>query len=204
MSSGDTNLFLTAVGTLAMAAATIGLWLVAWRTLGGARDQLRLLQEQVRAEARPYVVLEVVPGFHPVPAMDLVVRNTGRSMARNVVLETKPWAIRGGSDHITKGLLAFMNAPRLLAPGSRLRVMWSYEKDGKAAGAPDGQTVTAVYTDDAGVEYRDQYNFVMEEVLAASPVPTTGPRMTSGDEQALKNIDHAIRSLSAHVAELRR
>lgn len=197
-------LVLTAIGTGFTALATIGLWLVAWRTLGGARDQLRLLQEQAKAEARPYVVLEVVPGLHPAPAMDLVVRNTGRSMARDVVLETMPWASRGETDHITERLLAFMKAPRLLAPGSRLRVMWSYEKDGKPAGAPTRQSVAAVYRDDAGVEYRDEYSFVLDELLAASPVPTSGPRVTSGEDRALQNIDRAVRTLSEHVAELRR
>ena len=202
--SEQSVLLLTAIGTGLTALATAGLWLVGWRTLGGARDQLRLLQEQGKAEARPYVVLEVVPGFHSAPAMDLIVRNTGRSMAREVVLETKPWASRGEADHITERLLAFMKAPRLLAPGSRFRVMWSYEKDGKPAGAPTSQKVTAVYHDDAGVEYRDEYSFVLDELLAASPVPTSGPRVTSGEDRALQNIDRAVRTLSEHVAELRR
>ncbi|QDP95270.1 hypothetical protein FOE78_04510 [Microlunatus elymi] len=125
-------------------------------------------------------------------------------MARNLILETEPWAAQGETDHITERLLAFMKAPRLLAPGSRIRVMWSYEKDGETAGAPAAQAVTAVYTDDAGVEYRDHYTFGLDEVLAAAPVPSTGARTASGEDKALKNIDHAIRSLSANVAELRR
>ncbi len=157
--SEQSVLLLTAIGTGLTALATAGLWLVGWRTLGGARDQLRLLQEQAKAEA---------------------------------------------ADHITERLLAFMKAPRLLAPGSRFRVMWSYEKDGKPAGAPTSQKVTAVYHDDAGVEYRDEYSFVLDELLAASPVPTSGPRVTSGEDRALQNIDRAVRTLSEHVAELRR
>lgn len=202
--SQDMALLISAVGTIGTAIATLGLWLLAWRTLGGARDQLQLLQEQAKAEARPYVVLEVVPGLHPPPAMDLVVRNTGRSMARNVVLETGHWDPREESDYITERLQAFMRTPRLLAPGSRVRVMWSAEDDETTAGAPAAQSVTAVYSDDMGVEYRDQYDFVVDELIAASPVPSTGPRATSGGDKHMRNIDHAIRRLSAHVAELRR
>lgn len=202
--SEDMALLISAIGTIGTAIATLGLWLVAWRTLGGARDQLQLLQEQAKAEARPYVVLEVVPGLHPPPAMDLVVRNTGRSMARNVVLQTEHWDPREESDYITERLQAFMRKPRLLAPGSRVRVMWSSEDEESAAGAPATQSVTAVYNDDRGVEYRDRYDFVVDELVAAAPVPSTGPRATSGGDKAMRNIDHAIRRLSAHVAELRR
>ncbi|CPT40612.1 Uncharacterised protein [Mycobacteroides abscessus subsp. abscessus] len=43
-------LWVTAGGTALTAAATIGLAWVAWRTLGGARDQLVLLQRQAARE----------------------------------------------------------------------------------------------------------------------------------------------------------
>lgn len=202
--SEDMVLLITAVGTVGTFIATVGLWLVAWRTLGGARDQLRLLQEQAKAESRPYVVLEVVPGLHPPPAMDLVVRNTGRSMARNVVLETDLWVRQDHSDHITEPLLTFMRTPRLLAPGARIRVMWSGGDQKSPAGAPAMQSVTAVYTDDSGAEYRDDYSFDMAPLVAAAPVPSTGSTATSGEDKVLKNISHAVRSLSHHVGELRR
>ncbi len=202
--SESTAVVITAIGTCVTAVATLGLWIVAWRTLGGARDQLRLLQEQTKAEARPYVVLEVVPGFHPPPAMDLVVRNTGRSMARDLVLESDGWEARGDSDRISPRLQDFMKTPRLLAPGSRLRVMWSSARDESVAGAPQRMAVTAVYKDDVGVVYRDSYSFDLEDLLAASPAPSTGPRATDGSNKELRNINHAIRSLSSHVAEMRR
>ena len=200
----DIALLITAVGTMGTAIATVGLWLVAWRTLGGARDQLRLLQEQAKAEARPYVVLEVVPGLHPPPDLDLIVRNTGRSMARDVVLETDPWVQQDQSDHITEPLLTFMRTPRLLAPGARIRVMWSGGDQESPAGAPETQSVTAVYMDDAGAAYRDDYTFVVGALVAAAPVPSTGPTSTSGEDKVLRNISHGIRSLSHHLGELRR
>jgi hypothetical protein len=53
-----------------------------------ARAQLREARELSRDEARPYVVVEVEPGRPPLT--NLVVANLGRTMARNVRIETEP------------------------------------------------------------------------------------------------------------------
>jgi hypothetical protein len=77
-------LWTTALGSLVTALFTAFLWLVAWETLGGAKDQLRLLRQQAEREGRPYVTLDVLPGLHGAWTWDLVVTNTGRTAAKGV------------------------------------------------------------------------------------------------------------------------
>lgn len=201
----DTLAWVTAVGSVLTALVTIGLWWVAARTLGGAKDQLQLLQEQVKADSRPYVVVEAVPGLHPAPAWDLVVRNVGRSMARDLRLTPDSWESRGEGDYITGALQTFLATPRFLAPGARLRVMWRYEgtPSNPEAGAPARVKMGVEYADDSGTVFREEYEISLDELSAITPVPSEGPRATGSDKE-LQNIEKAVRALNVQVGELRR
>lgn len=200
-------LWTTALGSLATALFTAFLWLVAWKTLGGARDQLRLLRQQSEREGRPYVTLDVVPGLHGAGRWDLVVTNTGRTAAKSVTFAFDEWAPKDGSDHITAGLQKYLCATHILVPGARHRLMWRSEDDPKSsmteAGADASKRLTVNYQDDRGQDYVDDFDFDVGVLGVASPVPTEGPRK-QGAGNELANIEKEVRTLNVHVGELRR
>ncbi|MGU3432608.1 hypothetical protein ACNHUS_06275 [Actinomycetes bacterium M1A6_2h] len=203
----DILLWVTAVGAAMTAAATIGLVVVAHRTLGGARGQLALLREQAEQERRPYVIAELVPGLHGPGSTDLVIANLGRSLARWVLVDIGPLAKRNDDDHISDALGRYLTTPKLLVPGARQRVMWhnvgNPESERSDAGVPGIVSARITYSDDGGTRYSETYELNIAHMTSVSPVPTTGPRRVgSGNEFA--DIDHALRALAGHVGELRR
>lgn len=200
-------LWVTATGTALTALATMGLVWVAWRTLGGARDQLVLLQRQAAREGRPYVVAEVVPGLHGAGSADLVVQNLGRTLAHQVMIDVGTLSVRDDDDYISGPLAEYLAKPMTLAPGSRHRIMWRCEPREEAghgeAGAPKTAQGTVHYSDDDGRQYSETYDLSVDGVMQVTPVPTVGPR-SHGDGKELVNIGHALRTLNQHVGELRR
>lgn len=203
----DFAIWLTAIGSIATAAFTGLLWWAALRTLGGAKDQLKLLREQSELEGRPYVTLDVVPGFHGPGNWDLVLANNGRTAANNLRFEFDKWAPKGHEDHITGPLQDYLSTTHTLAPGSRRRLLWRSEEvsqsSQEAAGADKSQELAVTYQDARGKTYTDTFAFDVEVLGPVSPAPTEGPsKLGSGKE--LADINLAIRALSHHVGELRR
>ncbi|MBJ8343917.1 hypothetical protein [Antrihabitans sp. YC2-6] len=201
-------LWATAIGGISTAIATGGLVWVALRTLGGANKQLQLLREQVDREARPYVVLEVVPGLHGLGSWDLVVRNMGRTIARDVRMDIGDLSRRDEKDFITEPLARYLSAKRILAPSARQRVMWRREPNKEVgrpepAGASQKVSATVTYKDDVGASYTDVYDLSTDTIDDSTPAPTQGPKVL-GDDKELVNIEKAIRTLSIHLGELRR
>ena len=202
----DVLAWVTAVGAVVTALATLGLVFVGASTLGGARQQLKLLREQAEREGRPYVVLFVVPGLQGFGAWDLIVENVGRSMALDVVLSLGSLKPRGSEDHIVEALSKFAATPRGIAPGERLRVMWSYDSSehrALASGVDGSRTVTVKYADELGKSYTEE-RLLHLDGGAAMPVPSEGNKSTGKEDVALKNINLALRALNIHVGELRR
>ncbi|RMB69720.1 hypothetical protein AYK61_26595 [Rhodococcus sp. SBT000017] len=200
-------LWVTAVGAVATAIATIGLVVVAHKTLGGAKDQLTLLREQAEQERRPYVVADIVPGLHGPGSTDLVLQNLGRSTARGVLVDIGQLSKRNDTDHISDPLRRYLRNPRTLVPGARHRVMWhdvgNPETGRAASGVSDTVPARITYTDDNGTEYSETNELGIEDMTSVSPVPTTGPRVL-GSNSELADIDHALRAIAGHVGELRR
>ena len=202
----DALLWITAIGSLLTACATTALVWVAWRTLNGAREQLRLLREQAAREGRPYVVAEIVPGLHGAGSSDLVLRNVGRTIALAITVEVNKIADRGPGDYISGALMQYLAEPRTLAPGSRQRVMWRAEPSDSGrgeAGAARRVSGQVNYRDETGAKYSETYDLSVETISKSSPIPTEGPRV-HGDGKELANIERALRTLNGHVGELRR
>lgn len=204
----DTDLlWATAIGSVATALFTAFLWLVAWRTLSGARKQLSLLRAQAEREGRPYVTADVVPGLHGAGNWDLIVANTGRTAARDITFDFDDWAPKDSEDHITSSLLAYLRASHVLVPNARHRLHWRMNPDPQfgttEAGADPSSRLTIKYADDQGQKYTDAFSFDVDLLGAASPVPTEGPKAI-GKDKDLARINQAIRTLSVHVGELRR
>lgn len=203
----DTLLWLTAIGSVATAAFTAFLWLVAWRTLSGAKDQLELLTQQAVREVRPFVSAEVLPGFHGTGCWDLVVSNSGRTAARNIRFEIEPWSPGDDKDHISEPLNAYLRAQHMLVPGARHRVMWRMntlpELGLTEAGAGAQASLGIRYEDDLGQTYTDAFLFNLDIIGAITPSPSEGPSALGKDKE-LANIERALRTLNVHVGELRR
>ncbi|MCP3420336.1 hypothetical protein [Nocardioides pinisoli] len=204
----DTLLWLTAIGSVATALFTAFLWIVAWRTLSGAKDQLELLTKQAVREGRPFVSAEVVPGLHGPGFWDLIVTNTGRTAAREIRFDFEEWTPQDDKDHITEHLLVYLNATHMLVPNARHRVLWRANDDPTtsmtAAGVPPRFNLGISYEDDQNTAYSDSFDFDVEVIGSVSPAPTQGPRVSSGNEKELANIERALRTLNTHVGELRR
>lgn len=203
----DALAWVTAIGAVVTAAATIGLVVVACWTLGGAKGQLTLLREQAERERRPYIVADLVPGLHGAGSTDLVIANVGRSLAREVLIEIGPLAKHNNNDHISDALDKYLTTPKILVPGARHRVMWHHVGNADSgrldAGVVGSVSARITYTDDGGTEYTETYELDIATMTAVSPVPTDGPRR-SGNDNELADIDHALRALAGHVGELRR
>lgn len=199
-----TLLWITATGSVLTAVFTCALWLVGWRTLGGAREQLKLLREQAERDGRPYLAIDVVPGLHGAGFWDLVIENTGRSVARAVKLEVPRWDAADPDDHITEPLRRFLAATHTIGPGARRRVMWRMSRDDiGVAGAPAVTTLAVAYQDETGGDLGESVTFDLETLAPLAPSPTEGARKGAGGRD-LANIDFALRALSSHIAELRR
>lgn len=190
----------TTIALIAALAALVTALSAAW--------QVRLLRQQMSDDSRPYVVVDVLPGFHGPGSWDLTLHSTGKSAARRVRITTEPtaWDPLNPSDDITAPLLKYLNKERDLPPGARHRVMWRGTTSGNGhAGAPPAATVTVTYEDDAKKTYKDAFTFDIDVLAEISPVPTEGPRVGNSEEgQELRNIDRAIRTLAQHLGELRR
>lgn len=198
-------LWLTAIGSVVTALATVLLVYVGWKTLSGAKEQLVMLREQAEREGRPYITLQVIPGLHGIGSWDLVVENVGKTMARGVTLDLGDIQPYDDEDHIVGPLKEFAAHPRDIAPGERLRVMWRNTKGTIESGVSDTVTGRATYTDDQKNSFTETRELTTE-LSDAMPAPTTGPTNNDRDEPTttLKNINHAIRALSGHLGELRR
>jgi hypothetical protein len=207
----DTLLWVTAVGAIATAIFTALLWWVAKGTLGGANGQLKLLREQAEREGRPYVIADVVPGLHGPGAWDLVIANSGRSLAVDVKFEFSDWPIGGKSDYITKYLILFLREPQTLVPGARRRVMWRSEHKSRTgveiAGAAEQFALSVSYSDELGNAYETKFSFDLGTLKLVAPSPqegTTTNALSKDLSGQIRNIDHALRTLNIHIGELRR
>lgn len=209
--------FWTMISALVTAAATVALAVYAYSTAKAAKDTLRESRRASALSVRPYVAVSVVPGLQGGGRWDLLLENTGKSLARDVRVEVLDGVepIAGGV--LREGLVRWLSQSHTLAPGARVRIMWrwSAERGGSNAeedGMPADSRVSLTYTStDGSVQYGDGEVYELETELfgKASPAPQQGSNANgtpSADRQAraLLDIDHALRALNTHVGELRR
>lgn len=129
--------------------------LVAVITLGQIR-------KDSRDAIRPMVVVELRDVPLSAATMSLVVRNVGRSVARNVSITfdpplPKPADLHGGLVHHVNRRYA--DPIPTLTPGTRLENIWRFRGDAdRGQQVPAARVVaTAVYQDTRGHVYEDRY-----------------------------------------------
>ncbi|MDE0775855.1 MAG: hypothetical protein OSB43_06265 [Nocardioides sp.] len=189
---------LTAWGTVATAAFTLALvvmaffaWRTAHSTLNAARDAsrasamaadaARVANEQAArdsiASTRPYVFAEVIPGLAGITAWDLRVTNAGQSVARRLTLDYSDWPLE--IDDVGESIKRLFETPRTLPPSSSIRVIWRIEgnfDDGTSvAGLGRSGTINVTYSSDDPTQpnYQDTFD-VMVDNSGLWPVPEQG------------------------------
>lgn len=156
----------------------------------------------------------MVPSLTRRPCWDLVIRNTGRTAARDIHIDADPWPALG--DRYGDLLREHLTRPFDMAPGTSVRFTWrvAHEHDqpdnpDQPAGMPAEVTLTLRYHgDDPAMEPFTDTRF-LDAPTRAGIIPAPGDGATSRDTSAapevtLKNIENALRNLNSHVAELRR
>lgn len=195
---------------------------VAWATVFGlvvavagaasAVWQLVQIRRDSRERTRPYVQLDVVPGIQGVGSWDLIIENTGASVALEVTIDAGELVPQSEGDHIVPNITEYLRAPKTLVPRARRRVMWAYDREDLkvCAGVLEPRIVKVAYLDDKKARsrwgrkhpYRGEFGVGDPLRGAAFPAPTEGAKPNSKD--ALQHIDRALRAMNTHIGELRR
>lgn len=213
----------TALGTLLLAIFAYRAWSVARATLDAARlsadasreaayqssqtvIQMREDSAAMKADsarkARPYVYLEVVSSLWGPGFWDLVVRNEGRSIARNIQLHLNPEV---PADEIGNDLVRAVNRTHTLTPSSHLRFSWRVSIDGADEGMPAESMASVTYQDDKGMGFGDEFLLDAPASADAMPAPTVGAEAAPNDpDPATRNIRLGLEAIATHLGELRR
>jgi len=190
--------------------------------------QIRLTARQMRETAeqeaqnsedqtRPYVGVDIVPGVAAMGSMDLIIRNHGRTTARNIRVSLTGDKFREQSDGdiVAPALGRLFATPFDLAPGARRRILWQIPADQDAS--PRGHMGTPVVGgiefsydwepggDRAARHYDDSIQYDLSEYPKLIPMPAKGSTAHgSSPEVHQKDLVHVLRAIAVHLGELRR
>jgi hypothetical protein len=174
----------TAVG--GMAAAITGL--VAIWTLAAARSDSR-------ERTRPVVVAEYrIPARAVTKRLDLVIRNAGVSVARDVEVRfDPPLGSRPGDDLIRTSIRdRYKDRIAVLAPGQELTNVVEVDvNDPEASDVPVEMTVSVSYLRSRWRRYRDSY-------LLSAHVMAQHTYVTSSD-----SVEGSLKQIKVHLREVR-
>lgn len=142
-----------------------------------------------RNSSRPYVGVSIEPGIRGDTTFDLVLRNYGRSIAKNVVIDLHEDPKT--KDVLVRSLKEMFETPRSLMPSQSIRAMWrsvpsagkKFAADGVDAdngthradelGMPESAHLTLNYEDAEGERYAEKVE-VMSDRSGQWPVPEVG------------------------------
>lgn len=190
--------------------------------------QIRLTARQMRETAaqeaqnsedqtRPYVGVNIVPGVGAMGSMDIVVKNHGRTTARNIAVSLVGEEFRAQSegDVIGEALGRLFATPFDLAPGAHRRVFWQVPANESAS--PRGHIGTPLVGEiafsydwvpggDRDVRhYDDSIRYDLSEYPKLIPMPAKGSTEQKDTAEAQqKNLVHVLRAIAVHLGELRR
>lgn len=112
------------------------------------RRQLNEAKELREAQTRPFVVIDLDSSVHT--AFDLVVKNIGPTLARDVRFEFDP-PIRSTDDDLDPSKIKmFREGISTLAPGKEIRTLFENGPARYKSDLPDTYEVTVTYTDQTG------------------------------------------------------
>lgn len=175
---------------VAVVAAIVGL--KQYRaTSRASADQSRLAQALAEEEARPYVVAYMESSAVDVGFIELVVRNYGKTAARDVRMTATPELRRSTPNGDETEPVEVFQVLGLLAPGQEWRCYWDRTWMREKVGLPDEYEVALSYSDSAGTPLRPE-----TLPLSWEPFLANGPLEVYGVHHAAK----ALRELQKTVA----
>ncbi|MGP5198377.1 hypothetical protein ACTXKN_04380 [Brachybacterium alimentarium] len=194
--------WLSAGATTLAALAALAASLVAILTLRQMKADSKSQKQDSEQATRPYVHARLVPSVAGLDAWDLVVRNSGRTPAFNLRLDIR--ADGAPDDKITQAVCRFAAAGQTLQPDTSIRTYWSVDatKD-DAMGFPRA-TVEVRYEGPGNIPYEEPAIILDPNDMGLTPVPSTGPKATSGKFRIGRDSVHALRAIARHVGELNR
>lgn len=129
------------------AAANLGMFLIALLVAGLSIIPIRQARRVREEQAQPYVVAFMELSLAGNQIVDLVVKNFGTTMARDVLLRSNPTIKRGtGNGTDTEDVWIFETLPTL-APGQEWRSFWDTAFNRNQANLPDRHEVTITFKD---------------------------------------------------------
>lgn len=188
---------LNTLAALITAVATVGLVLGAFKAWQTAKKTLKQMEEDSKAQSRPYVHAWIVPSVGGGQAWDLVIKNTGRTSARKLKVTVSDWP---AEDALTGELRKLFDAGHTLPPQSTLRTYWSL-------GLRDQSGSTGSTGFDIPSDLTVQYQGLEEEVysdtfrldttiLGMTPVGASGVNLKAGSSQADKKLNEIVIALN--------
>ena len=112
------------------------------------RRQLIEAKELREAQTRPFVVIDLDGSIHPF--FDLVVKNIGPTLARDVHFDFSPPISSTDEDLDPNKIKMFRDGISTLAPGKEIRTLFEKGPDRHRSELPDVYEVTVSYSDQYG------------------------------------------------------
>jgi hypothetical protein len=185
---------LTAGGTVGTCVVALLAAIVAWRQLREAR-RLR------EAQAQPFVIVDVEPSVTSRRILNLVIRNTGQTLARDVTIRFDP-PLRSTLDSegfppanfraLAKGIPA-------LPPGREYQIMLDSTVSRSESNLPDSYTVTVKFHDRDGKKM-DELTYELDLAMFHS-APYVTELSVHDVAQELQSIRKTLEQLARMTAE---
>lgn len=205
--------FITALLTFGLLVGALLAWQVAADTLRHAKAAQDQLRRDSIEQTRPYVYVQLVPGLNGEAAWDLIITNTGKSIARRLTIECDAWP--ENHDPVSEAMQKLFSTPQSLPPGTHLRTFWQLgipegAKDEHGNTCPWGVTgpanVTLHYSSDDPTNpvYTDTFSVDTDLFGGALPGRYTGPEPSTGLSGGERDRHSMLAALAHHLGEMRR
>lgn len=202
----------TVVGVVIAGAAFVAAAIAVVQTGRQMRAAARTESENSDSQTRPYVGVDITPGMASLPSFDIVIRNHGKTTARNIRIDLLDgeFGVRPGDEMFGPAQARVFSVPFDLAPGAHRRLLWQVMAS-KAAnrpeniGAPDAGELGIAYEWQPGEgreprAYSDSIRYDLRDYPALVVVPGTGGTTDGRNaEDHLKNAVKALRAIASHV-----
>jgi len=170
---------------------------------------LRSTVADSRERTRPYVLAELSLAAESDSTIDLVIRNAGLSVARNVTVTFDPPLVvpDDGTRYVTEYTVRRYARPiHVLAPGQALSNIWWSGHAGPGDTSliseeptPEECTVTIEYADDRNRRFRDDFLLVIDTMLT-----TTYATSSTSTKGRMETIDKSLKEIAVSLGQLAR
>lgn len=183
--------WVTAIATLGLVVGAF----IAWRV---ASSTLVQMKKDSKAQARPYVHVWIVPSIGGKHSWDLLVKNTGRSTARNLKMSADVWP---ENDALVDALRNFFNAGQSLPPNSTIRTYWCLGERNHplSTGATGFDIATTVHLTYEGIEPEDKFteSFRLDpKSLGMTPLGFSGEELKQPYTKADRKLSEIVTALN--------